>query len=183
MNPNPNRPLKIKKRDAAKRQLETALRLWFEGGDPVSIHTLAAASNEVIHRLGTKKGRPALLQEWLSENPKIRSRMVNVQNFFKHASIDSNPSETITLFRHHSEILLYDSVICWRRNFRASDLMFAFALRFRAEHRNRWPVPPWLFESLNRADLVQFARGSRKEFLDELLETLRAHRGKQRRRS
>jgi hypothetical protein len=30
---------KVSKLDAAKRQLETAIRLYFSDGDPVSIHT------------------------------------------------------------------------------------------------------------------------------------------------
>jgi hypothetical protein len=42
----------ISKFDAAKRQLETAIRLWFHSGDPVSVHTLAAASHQLLHDLG-----------------------------------------------------------------------------------------------------------------------------------
>ena len=33
--------LKVSKIDAATRQLDTAIELWFSGGDAVSIHTLA----------------------------------------------------------------------------------------------------------------------------------------------
>lgn len=35
-------PLRLGKLEAARRQLETAIRLYFEHGDEVSIHTLAA---------------------------------------------------------------------------------------------------------------------------------------------
>ena len=47
--------LKIGKLDAARRQLETAIALWFKGGDPVSIHTLAYAAYEIIHTVSKKR--------------------------------------------------------------------------------------------------------------------------------
>ena len=40
--------LHISKLDAARRQLDTAVRLYFSEADPVSIHTLAAASYQLI---------------------------------------------------------------------------------------------------------------------------------------
>jgi hypothetical protein len=46
----------VTKLDAARRQLRTALRLWFHDGDPVSIHALLAAAHEIIHRLYRNKG-------------------------------------------------------------------------------------------------------------------------------
>jgi hypothetical protein len=39
--------LKISKLDAAKRQLEVAIRLYFYFGDPVAIHTLTAAAYNI----------------------------------------------------------------------------------------------------------------------------------------
>jgi len=39
--------LKISKLDAAKRQLETAIRLYFNEADPVSVHTLAGAAHTI----------------------------------------------------------------------------------------------------------------------------------------
>ena len=38
----------IAKLDAAKRQLQTAIALFFDDGDPISIHTLACAAYDVI---------------------------------------------------------------------------------------------------------------------------------------
>lgn len=46
----------ISKIDAAKRQLETAITLYFQNGDPVSIHTLAAAAYDVLHALCKVRG-------------------------------------------------------------------------------------------------------------------------------
>ena len=38
----------VTKLEAASRQLDTAIRLFFSGGDAVSIHTLAAAAFNVF---------------------------------------------------------------------------------------------------------------------------------------
>ena len=54
-------PFKIKKIDAARRQLLTAIEVWFLDGDPVSIHSLAHAPHEIIHRLFRNQGGSALL--------------------------------------------------------------------------------------------------------------------------
>jgi hypothetical protein len=47
----------VTKLEAAQRQLRTAIRLWFEGGDPVSIHTLAFAAYEIAHVVSKKRNR------------------------------------------------------------------------------------------------------------------------------
>lgn len=53
--------MQITKLDAARRQLKTAIRLWFSDDDPVSIYALTYAAHEVLHDLhrgrGAKHGR------------------------------------------------------------------------------------------------------------------------------
>lgn len=57
--------LKISKLDAAKRQLETAIRLYFNSADPVSIHTLACAAHSIISDLNKKyKGKPMIMSDF-----------------------------------------------------------------------------------------------------------------------
>ena len=51
----------ISKLDAACSQLETAIRLFSQEGDEVSIHTLACAAYEIIHTISKKRGRKKLL--------------------------------------------------------------------------------------------------------------------------
>jgi hypothetical protein len=51
MTPRRRARMKITKLDAAKRQLATAIRLYFEDRDPVSVHTLVMAAGEIIDRL------------------------------------------------------------------------------------------------------------------------------------
>jgi hypothetical protein len=78
--------------DAARRQLHTALRLWLEDGDPVSIHTLASASHEIIHALFRSKGLKGLLFDSPIVRPEKRSVWSGLLkmsfNFFKHARHD-----------------------------------------------------------------------------------------------
>jgi hypothetical protein len=47
--------IRVSKLDAARRQLRTAITLWFSGGDPVATHTLAFASYEILHAVSKKR--------------------------------------------------------------------------------------------------------------------------------
>ena len=87
----------IKKLDAARSQLQTAIRLWFADDDPISIHTLACAACQILHDIHVHRGGMSLLfnsifvkghrhAEW---NHVVRAHM----NFFKHA--DRDPGATI----------------------------------------------------------------------------------------
>lgn len=88
--------LLIGKLDAARRQLDTAITLWFDDGDPVAIHTLACAAYEIIHAL-SKKRNPAR-RELLFDTTKIKVKdhaQLNIMlkhpaNFFKHANNDGD---------------------------------------------------------------------------------------------
>jgi hypothetical protein len=92
-------PLKISKLDAGRRQLRTAITLWFNNGDPVATHALAFASYEVLHAVSKKRDpnrmpllfdSPLLKEEFRSEV--IRALKTNAY-FFKHA--DRNPEAII----------------------------------------------------------------------------------------
>ena len=48
---NMKKKIKISKLDAAKRHLETAIRLYFNYGDPIAIHTLACAAHGILSDL------------------------------------------------------------------------------------------------------------------------------------
>lgn len=85
--------IRISKLDAAKRQLDCAVELWFSGGDPVAIHTLAFASHEIIHVLNKKTGTGSpLLLDSPYARPEYREEIIRAikehGNFFKHADRD-----------------------------------------------------------------------------------------------
>jgi hypothetical protein len=88
----------VTKLDVGRRQLRTAIRLWFQDADPIPVHTLAYAAYEIIHVLSKKRDpyRDTLIfdadmikdeyrQDW---NDKIKKGA----NFFKHAKNDAGDS-------------------------------------------------------------------------------------------
>lgn len=108
-----NPELRISKLDAARRQLESAIRLYFKEGDPVSIHTLTAAAYQLLSDINAKRGGEPMLKDrvlqWVRPDAvdEARQRLSEAQNFFKHADRDAegmlafNPTQT--------ELLLCDA--------------------------------------------------------------------------
>lgn len=79
----------VTKIEAARRQLRTAIELWFSDADPVSIHTLSAASYQIIHDLNRKNKGPDLLLDTKRIKDEYRREFINevknASNFMKHA--------------------------------------------------------------------------------------------------
>jgi hypothetical protein len=82
----------VTKLDAARRQLKTAIKLWFEDGDSVAIHTLIVAAYEIIDTLAGRKGVVDLLfaPEIVKDEYKLQwiRSVKSAANFFKHANRD-----------------------------------------------------------------------------------------------
>ena len=92
--------LELNKTNVARRQLETAIELFFREQDPVSIHTLTAAAYEVLADVARGRGQRMNLAEQLETlfpeevANKLARLMRKPQNFFKHAERDVNASIT-----------------------------------------------------------------------------------------
>jgi hypothetical protein len=96
--------MKVSRLQAAKRQLRTAITMWFHEADPVSTHTLACAAYQIIHELNAKNKGPKLLfdADFIKEEfrPEANRLMKRPFDFFKHAgvkkeeSIEFNPAMT-----------------------------------------------------------------------------------------
>jgi hypothetical protein len=86
---------RITKLEATRRQLRTAIRLFTQGGDPVSVHTLTAAAHEVLRDLLQARGEGSLIKDNPRIEPSFRdqfARLVNeAENFFKLADRDAGP--------------------------------------------------------------------------------------------
>ncbi len=102
-----NKSLKISKLDAAKRQLETVIRMYFNNGDPVSMHTLAAAGYNVISDVNKMRGgKPMHIKGTIFDDVRpehrelLHQKLYEAENFFKHAdrdhdaTLDFNPDST-----------------------------------------------------------------------------------------
>ena len=104
--------MEISKLDAAKRQLDTAIILFFKQADPVSIHTLAAAAHQVLRDIGKTEN----IKSFLKDSGLIRKEyekeyltiISEAENFFKHA--DKDPHKLLQFNAQQTESLLLDAV-------------------------------------------------------------------------
>ena len=104
--------MEISKLDAAKRQLDVAINLFFKQGDPVSIHTLTAAAHQLLMDIGRLENIKSLIKE----NPLIKKEYISeyhktineAENFFKHAEKD--PHALLKFNPEQTEFLLLDAV-------------------------------------------------------------------------
>jgi len=110
--------IKIAKLDAARRQLETAVRLYFSEADPVSIHTLTSAAYQVLSDVNRARGGVPMLKEqiptWVRPDATVEAkrRLNDAANFFKHA--DHDHDEVLEFNEGPTELLLYDAVRKYR---------------------------------------------------------------------
>jgi hypothetical protein len=104
--------VQLTKLEAARRQLESAVRLYFAYGDEVSIHTLAAAAYSLVrdineHRHGEPmlKDLHLLLPDGLSRE--FRNYINRPENFLKHA--DKDPDAVAELEPRWTEVLIWEA--------------------------------------------------------------------------
>lgn len=107
--------IRISKLDAARRQLDTAIELWFRDGDAVSIHALAFASYEILQDINKKRGNvEATMLGLVQRNVKpehvedAMRLMRKAMRFFKHA--DRDPHDVLDEF--NPEVSEYLFVLC-----------------------------------------------------------------------
>ncbi len=127
----------ITKAEAARRQIDTAITLWFRDADPISIHTLACAGLEILHDLGKPLGQTAMQYDPCSfrkETFKEWIQLVNKsRNFLKHA--DRDPLDTLGFNPTANKYLLADCVdTCLRVSGGQTPIMKAFWGYFTLHH-------------------------------------------------
>ena len=115
----PEDRITVTKLDAARRQIETALDLWFHEGDPVAIHTLASAAHRVVHDLAEMGGDGSvllntnLLTGWGLDAKAFKKAIRAAETFFKHAQND--PHETFSFSLSQTERIFVSAIECYRR--------------------------------------------------------------------
>ena len=102
----------INKFNAAIRQLDTAISLWFSDGDAVSIHTLTCSAYQIIHDINQQKGWRDLLYDSVVVKDEFRHEINRFlkghYNFFKHAEHD--PDRMIEFNSSLTEIFILFSL-------------------------------------------------------------------------
>jgi hypothetical protein len=132
--------IKISKLEAVRRQLETAIRIYFVNGDPVSVHTLAAASLQIfdLDKKEPQTGtfwdllRTQVRPEYVSEVIKL---FTEAENFFKHA--DRDPDKVLEFPLSMPEWFLWECVIKYPELAGETPVfMRAYKLWFMIRHSN-----------------------------------------------
>jgi hypothetical protein len=159
------------KKRAAIGQLESAILLWFNEADPISILVLASHAHDCYHALGKKIGKPSWHQEFvesMSEPDQLRTKYI--QDFAKHGFMDLDESAQFDTI--YAEGLMLVSIERHAEIFgRKTPLMGLYWARLFSEH------PRWTGEPAERFPQVliddgiieDVARGSRKQCLDSFL--------------
>jgi len=81
------------KQRAATGQLESAILLWFNEADPISIVVLASNAHDCYHALGTKIGKPSWHQEFVEKRTdSFQERSKYIPDFAKHGFKDLDES-------------------------------------------------------------------------------------------
>lgn len=104
----------VTKIDAARRQLITAIRLFFDGGDPVSVYSLASNAWEVIDVLCMSAGVDSFSKQARENLPSGHTlkHYINepCRNFFKHAERDRNADSVVELREANVAAILFLAV-------------------------------------------------------------------------
>jgi hypothetical protein len=167
--------MEISKLDAAKRQLDIAINLFFKQSDPVSIHTLTAAVHQLlmdIGRLGNIKSimkeSPLIKKEYLKE---YLTKINEAENFFKHA--DKDPDALLKFNPEQTEFLLFDAVEMYMQlTGEMPEDMSIFRFWFLIKYPN--VVNPNIQDQLieRRLDINTFRAKSKTEFYSSMKNAL-----------
>jgi hypothetical protein len=75
------------KKGAEIGQLESAILLWFNEANPISILVLASNAEDCLHAIGKKIGKPSLYKTWFESMPRsFQERGQHIQDFANMAS-------------------------------------------------------------------------------------------------
>lgn len=133
------RKIRVKKIDAASRQIDLAIRLSFSSEDAVGIHTLCAAGFRILRDIADKKGNVEMHEVHKQmikpgKEAEFWKRVNLPANFFKHADKDSDPAVVYEGIDEEAN----DAMILWAciyykdLGFHLTPEMKAFMLWFRA---------------------------------------------------
>ena len=154
----------LTKIDAVKRQLETAVKLYFQNEDIVSIHTIVSACRILLKDLLPKiKGidsefEATVTSKFPQEYHKLLRNSYNKQqNFLKHA--DSDSAETLEFNALITEMFIYIAINDLQKLVGDITLLqFAFRAWFIVRNAEKFGLKKELFEdyrNLNRKDFLE----------------------------
>lgn len=162
-----NKNIKISKLDAAKRQLETAIRLYFNEADPVSIHTLVGSAHQILTDLNKKRGGgPMILSDHLvrKEYKKEFIRCIfEARNYFKHANRD--PDGVIDFNSDANDFFLYDACEKYQE-LTGENIFIVFRAWFIAQHIGMFNLTS---DEKNKILLIAQKHKNKTEYFSKML--------------
>lgn len=171
--------MRISKLESARQQLDTAIWLYFNRDEPVSVHTLTIAAYDVIRGVNQKAHGPPMIVKDLfvevvkPENQKLfRNKVNEAANFFKHA--DRDASASIEFGPRQTEFLLIDAICQYSLLANASTNLFWLFYMWFAFH---YPHLSNLTEEQRRAFPVNadFVRGmTRSDYYSQVFPMMEA---------
>src|SRR6266478_679966 len=87
MRHDPTATIIVNKELAARGQLHTAIALWFSYGDPVSIHTLAAAAQGILQGLAGKDHQPYIADLIIADAALLHQDLYGLTPFIRAFTI------------------------------------------------------------------------------------------------
>jgi len=172
-----NPALQVSKLDAARRQLEGAITLYFNWGDSVSIHTLAAASRNVLADLCEHRNiKPWLLLERMVEEhvkpehqKMLHAKIREAENFFKHA--DRDPETTLKFNPGSTEFMLLEGTeVYFSLTTELPPLHRAYRGWWMLQNRHMFTEAPAEFR--RTLEGIQYAEHERTKYFNEILPAL-----------
>lgn len=167
--------LELDKLECSRRQLETAITLFFQDSDAVSIHTLTCAAYNVICDVNkSRKGNPMFAKQRyvkMGGKPSL-SDFNEPENFFKHADRDADGK--LTFYPKFTECLLVDA--CEKYGELTGERVpefLAFTLWFISQAPEQFDIPEgWeaFAEDAKKLHLANDRKGFYKRLLDHLAE-------------
>jgi PAS domain-containing protein len=175
----------VNKLAAARRQLETAIQLYFEYGDELSIHALVGAAYAILRDINEYRGGETMLKDLqrLLDQPlakEFRSLINLPENFLKHA--DKDPDAIYVLDCRWTEVMMWEA----SRKYCAltgetRPLMVCFVLWFLTHHPEAREAAEDQLASTDLQQLFQFktalnhVTSDRRKFLADFLPTRTDH--------
>jgi len=154
------------KQKAAIGQLESAILLWFNEADPISILVLASNAHDCYHALGKKIGKPSWHQEFMGKMPRsYQERAKYIQDFAKHGFKDLD--ESTPFDAGVGEALMFMSIDCHAQVLgRMTPLMAFYWVRAFTEHPRWTPKPQSLPQIVIDSRIIdEVGQRSRKQCL------------------
>jgi hypothetical protein len=132
--------INVSKLDIAKRELEHAIRLFFNYGDFVIIHLTICSAENMLSGIGKASGVTSIkmrLRDSIKPNKQryVMSKLNAPYNFFKHA--DHDPGKLLKFNPESSEFTIWDCINMYQQlTGEITGLMFAFRGWFLLKHND-----------------------------------------------